>query len=88
MMLGLLFVCGATNFLLGKAMLESGHPVIDSLPPALRRGGGWVALVFEFLVLLAAMLLAASGWSSAGWLYGGYTLVNAAFYWMIAKGRL
>ncbi|MFA6218771.1 MAG: hypothetical protein WC692_03220 [Erythrobacter sp.] len=39
MVLGLLFVCGVLNFALGKAMLESGHPVVASLPPALRRGG-------------------------------------------------
>jgi len=87
-MLGLLFICGATNFLLGKAMLESGHPIVDSLPPALRRGGGWIALLLEFLVLLAAMFLAASGWTPVGWLYGAYTLVNGTFYWMIAKGRI
>ncbi|QKG70882.1 hypothetical protein [Erythrobacter mangrovi] len=88
MLLALLFICGVLNFALGKAMLESGNPILDSLPPALRRGGGRVSLMLEFLILLAAMFLAASGWKAAAWLYGAYTAVNGTFCWLLIKGRI
>lgn len=88
MILGLLFVCGVLNFALGKAMLESEHPILDSLPPALRRNGGRMSLGFEFAILLAAMLLAANGWPAAVWLYGAYTAINALFCWLLIDGRL
>ena len=88
MMLGFLFLCGVINFAVGKAMIESGHPILETLPPSLRRNGGRVSLAFEFGVLLVAMLLAAHGWSAAAWLYGGYTGVNAAFYWLVLNNRI
>jgi hypothetical protein len=88
MMLALVFVCGVVNFAMGKALLESRHPMMEALPQALRRNGGRVSLFFEFLVLLAAMLLAANDWVGAAWLYAAYTLVNAAFGWLVHAGKL
>ena len=88
MLLGLLFFCGMANFALGKAMLDSDHPIVESLPATLRSNGGRLSLAFELVVLLVAMLLAANGWPAAAWLYAGYTSVNAAFFWLIANRRL
>ncbi len=88
MHLAFLFLCGVSNFIVGKTMLESGHPILDSLPPALRRSGGRLSLLIEFVILLTAMLLAANGWNTAAWLYGGYTTVNGLFCWLLVKGRI
>lgn len=88
MLLMLVFACGVANFALGKALVESRHPVMRELPRAFRRNGGAVPLIFEFLVLLAALLMAGSGWAGAAWLYGAYTAVNAMIGWMIHTGRL
>ena len=88
MMLAVLFVCGVANFALSKALIESDHPILETLPAAFRRNGGRVSLAFEFGILLIAMLLAANDWPSAAWLYAGYTAANAVFGWLVATGRL
>ncbi|MEC7623665.1 MAG: hypothetical protein VYA25_05725, partial [Pseudomonadota bacterium] len=67
MTIGILFILGIANFALHRAMLDSDHPLLASLPPALRANGGRLSLAFEFLILLLAMLLAANGWPSAAW---------------------
>lgn len=88
MMLAVLFVCGVANFALSKALIESDHPILETLPPALLRNGGRMSLAFEFAILLIAVMLAANGWPSAAWLYAGYTAANGVFGWLVATGRL
>lgn len=88
MVIALLFALGIANFAMHKAVLESGHPVLDALPRVFRHGNGRVSLGFEFLVLLAAMLLAANGWTAAAVLYGCYTLLNLFAGWMMLGGRI
>jgi len=86
MTIGILFILGIANFALHRAMLDSDHPLLASLPPALRANGGRLSLAFEFLILLLAMLLAANGWPSAAWVYGLYTLINAGTAWVLLGG--
>lgn len=88
MLLIVLFGLGVANFALHKAVLESDHPILDTLPGMLRRNGGRISLLLEFLVLLVAMLLTANGWPGAVWLYGGYSLVNALGAWLVLEGRI
>lgn len=88
MLLGLLFILGTANFALHKAVLESGHPMLDALPSFYRTGGGRVSLAFEFVVLLVAMLLAANGWPGAGWAYTVYSAVNILSAWLVLTGRI
>ena len=40
MTIGILFILGIANFALHRAMLDSDHPLLASLPPALRANGG------------------------------------------------
>ena len=56
MLLGILFILGMINFAVHKVVLESNHPLLDTLPAAFRAGGGRVSLAFEFLLLLMVML--------------------------------
>jgi len=86
MTIGILFILGIANFALHRAMLDSDHPLVASLPPALRANGGRLSLAFEFLILLLAMLLAAIGWPSAAWVYALYTLINAGTAWVLLGG--
>ncbi|WP_370190236.1 hypothetical protein [Qipengyuania sp.] len=82
-----LFLLGTVNFAIHKAVLESGHPLLGSLPAALRARGGRLSLLFEFVVLLASMLLTANGWTSAAWAYGFYSILNAITGWLLLTER-
>lgn len=86
--LALMFVLGVGNFALHKAVLESGHPLIEQMPNFIQSLGGRLTLVAEFLVLLAAMLLVANGWPGLVWAYAGYSGLNALSAWLILNGRI
>ncbi|MDQ0566504.1 hypothetical protein GRI55_03640 [Erythrobacter citreus] len=88
MLLGILFVLGMANFAMHKAMLESNHPVLDSLPAAFRAGGGRISLALEFLILLLAMLLAAHDWPAASWIYAFYSVLNGVTAWLLLNHRI
>lgn len=86
--LSIMFVLGIVNFALHSAVLDSGHPLVEQMPPFVEMLGGRLTLMAEFLVLLAAMMLAANGWDSLVWAYAGYSALNALSAWMILSGRL
>lgn len=88
MVLMFLFALGVANFAVHKAVLESGHPMLDVLPSLFRSGGGRMSLVFEFVVLLSAMLLAQNGWQTAAWLYCLYSLFNLIAGWLVLDERI
>lgn len=83
-----IFVFGIANFAMHKAVLESGHPLIGRTPWFVHLLGGKVTLVFEFLLLLAAMLLAGTGVKAAAWAYVGYTALNGVAAWLILTRRV
>ncbi len=84
----LLFFLGVANFAVHKAVLNSGHPMLDALPSFYRSAGGRLSLIFEFLVLLVAMLLAANGWPGAATAYAVYSLLNFGTAWLVLTGRI
>ena len=88
MVLFLLFALGVGNFAVHKAVLESGHPMLDALPSFYRSGGGRVSLWFEFFVLLAAMLLAGNGYPGMILAYAIYSLFNFGTGWLVLSRRL
>ena len=88
MVLALLFALGVANFAIHKAVLESGHPLLDTLPRPMRRGGGRMSLFFEYMVLVAAMLMASNGWPGAAALYFVYSLLNIVTGWLLLDGRI
>lgn len=83
-----LFFLGMGNFAMHKAVLESGHPLLDRVPLFFQLLGGRFSLLVEFAMLVGAMLMAAQG--SLGWVlfYGVYTAVNAVSAWLIMSGRI
>lgn len=82
------FSWGIGNFAVHKAVLESRHPMLDALPGFYRSGGGRFSLWFEFVILLAAMLLAGNGWPGMAIAYGIYSLLNFGTGWLILSGRV
>lgn len=88
MLLALVFVLGMANFAANKAVLESGHSMLEELPRFLRRWDGRMPLAAEFAVLLAAMLLVANGWPAVAWAYAAYSLFTLASAWAILTGRI
>ena len=88
MVLLLLFVLGIGNFAIHKAVLESGHPMLDALPSFYRAGHGRFSLWFEFFVLVSAMLLAGNGFPGMMIAYGIYTFFNLGTAWLVLTRRL
>ncbi|WP_247713347.1 hypothetical protein [Qipengyuania polymorpha] len=88
MLVIVLFLLGIGNFAVHKAVLESGHPMLDALPAFYKSGGGRVSLGFEFVLLLVAMLLAANGFPGMGVAYGIYSLFNFGTAWLVLTGRI
>ena len=82
------FALGIANFALHKAVLESGHPMLSQVPWFGRGPGGRATLFIEFLVLLGALLLVASGFTMWGWVYAGYTGLNALGAWLVLTRRI
>ncbi len=87
MMIGMIFLLGIVNFAVHKAVIESAHPLLDTLPASFRARGGRLSLLFEFLLLVGAMLMAANGWPTAAWVYGLYSALNIITGWLLLTGR-
>ena len=82
------FLMGVMNFAMHRAVQESAHPMLSSLPGFSGRAGRRGLLAFEFAVLLAALLLAVNvgpGWALA---YTLYTAANALAAWLILSHRI
>ncbi len=88
MLVFLVFLLGIGNFAAHKAVLESGHPVLQQLAWLFESLGGRLSLILEF-VMLVGTLMAMSGGSN-GWalFYALYTAVNFGSVWLILTGRI
>lgn len=88
MALFLLFLLGIANFAMHKAVIESAHPLLGSIPLYGHVYGPRVSLAVEFVILVAAMLLVWSGSPGWGWFYFAYSLLNALAAWLILTDRI
>lgn len=87
MALVIVFILGIANFAAHRAVLESGHPLIDAVPRAFQSLGGRGSLIVEFAMLLGALWMVSVG--STGWTiaYLCYTALNGLAAWLILSGR-
>lgn len=83
----LLFALGVANFAMHKAVLESGHPMVERTTVWFGLMGGKLGLGVEFIVLLGAMLMVDAGAVGWAWAYLFYSLLNALSAWLILSGR-
>lgn len=92
MALFLLFLLGVGNFVMHKAVLESGHPLLGQMPWFVHMLSGRFGLVVEYLLLTAAMLVSynsdGAGGTGATLVYLGYTIANALAAWLIITRRV
>ncbi|MDG2004986.1 MAG: hypothetical protein P8J20_16805 [Novosphingobium sp.] len=86
--IAILFLLGIGNFAAHKAVLESGHPLLEQVPWFFAMLGGRFSLFVEFFMLLGAMLMVSAGSAGWVWAYVGYTALNGASAWMILSGRV
>ncbi|PKB13987.1 hypothetical protein B0I00_2615 [Novosphingobium kunmingense] len=88
MALILTFLFGVANFILHRAVLDSGHPLLETMAGFFQLMGGRAAFVLEFALLLGAMLLVGQGREGWAWFYAAYTGANALAAWLILSGRV
>lgn len=86
--LAIILILGIGNFALHRAVLESGHSMIEQMPEFLELLGGRLTLLAEFGVLVGALLLAANGWPAIAWAYLAYSALNGMAAWLILTGRV
>ncbi|MEW9854768.1 hypothetical protein [Novosphingobium sp. M1R2S20] len=87
MALVIVFLLGIGNFAAHRAVLESGHPLVEAMPRAFRALGGRGSLVVEFAMLLGALWMVSAG--STGWAFAYlcYSALNGLAAWLILSGR-
>lgn len=81
----LVFLFGMANFAVHRAVLESGHPILDQMGWLFRSFGGRLSLIAEFMLLTGSMLLVASGQHGWAWAYGIYSVLNGFSAWLIVN---
>ncbi|WP_271079049.1 hypothetical protein [Aurantiacibacter sp. MUD61] len=79
---------GIGNFASHRAVIESGHRMVQEMTPEALRVLRPVSLSFEFLLLCGALYAVRSGHSHWMWVYLAYSLINAGAAWAIVNRRL
>ncbi len=77
------FLCGIVNFAMHKAVLESGHPLLEQVPWYFHMLGGRFSFAVEFVMLAGAMLMIANGSPGWAWGYMAYSALNGISAWLI-----
>ncbi len=88
MVLTVLFLLGVGNFVLHRAVLECGHPLVMQAPWLRLPHGIRISLGLEYLVLVGCMLMATAGSAGWAWGYGAYSLFNGFSGWLILSRRI
>jgi len=78
---------GVGNVALHRAVLDADPRPGDQMPGFVAALSHRLALIAEFAVLLAAMLLAANGWPAITWAYLAYSGLNAMAGWIVLRRR-
>lgn len=84
MQLWIVFGFGIANFYMHRAVMEGDGPMFAEIAATIRRiGGRWGGYALEFVLLVGALWFARRGGAAAAIVYGGYTVLNVAGYYMI-----
>lgn len=82
------FLLGIANFIIHKTVVDSDHPLLQSMGRFFHLLGGTGALAVEFAILLGVLLMVAQGHTVWAMFYGGYTVVNLGAAWLILSGMI
>jgi hypothetical protein len=89
MLLVICFLMGIANFAMHKAVIESNHPFIEDTKLYFGRYlGKSGSYVFEFAILLGALVFAHTGPLFIVALYSAYTGLNILAAWLLLSGRI
>ena len=85
----LVFLSGIINFAAQKAVMESGHPFIDSVREHFGKvAGERLGMVLDFIILAGTLMVAHKGNVVMPLMYFGYTLFNIIAAWLIISRRI
>ncbi len=85
----LVFLSGIVNFASQKAVMESGHPFIESVREHFGKvAGERLGMFLDFVILAGTLLVAFKGNVVMPMLYFGYTLFNIIAAWLIINRRI
>lgn len=82
------FLCGVFNFAAHRAVIASGHPLVQQMHRATVLLRPPVTLSVEFGALLVALLVVAQGSPGWAWVYVLYTLASGWSAWALLTGRM
>lgn len=88
MALLLAFLLGIGNFAAHKAVLESGHPILEQVPWFFALLGGRFSLLVEFVMLAGTLLMVSTGATGWAWFYAAYSGINFISAWLIVSRRV
>jgi hypothetical protein len=84
----IIFLLGIGNFAMHRAIMDSGHPLLDAMPWLYNAHSRWLSLALEFLMLLGGLVLASEGVLWGALAYLAYSMLNAISAWLILSGRV
>lgn len=85
----LVFFSGILNFASQKAVIESGHPFIESVREHFGKvAGERIGMFLDFVILAGTLLVAFKGNVLMPMLYFGYTVFNVVAAYLIVNRRI
>ncbi len=85
----LVFLSGIVNFAAQKAVMESGHPFIDSVREHFGRvAGERLGMFLDFIILAGTLMVAHKGNVVMPLLYFGYTAFNIGAAYLILNRKI
>ncbi len=89
MLLFMVFLSGIANFASQKAVMESGHPFVQSVREHFGQvAGERLGLFLDYTILVAAMYIAAKGNWIMPTIYFSYTAFNLFAAYLIINRRV
>ena len=89
MLFFLVFISGIINFAAQKAVMESGHPFIESVRDHFGKvAGERLGMFLDFVILAGTLLVAHKGNVMMPLFYFGYTAFNIGAAYLILKRKI
>ncbi len=82
------FLLGVGNFALNRAVMNSGHPLLNQAQWLYTALGGRLSIAIEFLLLLGTMLFITNGAPGAAVAYIVYSMLNSFSAWLILTRKI
>ena len=89
MLFFLVFLSGIVNFAAQKAVIESGHPFIESVREHFGKvAGERLGMFLDFVILAGTLMVAHKGNVVMPFMYFGYTVFNMVAAYLIWQRKI